>query len=606
MREEEEKPSHSHVSAPTPAQPRAPMTRLQQLKADEEAAENEYVIVNMTLLESLLNSSINNHRSTSPQCTQPNFKLIKDSQKFISVGLKLECRNCEYKGKAEKMYHEMEKPLNSFSESGEGGSNRGNRASTLNASLAAAVTNSMIGVTQCRRLFLEIGVDVGAASTLQILCNQVSDLTKMLARNSMDKGLEELKEQAKKGKATHISGDAMYNNRSGSRPGPCQAGTQVVYTSVGSNGKILAFNTFNKLCPKGKRLEGKGLGSCEDGHPGCIQTLNEVAPISQEGKMALEALFSFREKGFIPDYLAVDGDTQIRDKVEEFNAECEKEILVQYDPNHWARNLEKYLNKNKAFVDDGTFHGASKKDIKRLRQGTIKKLSLDISNRCKSEIKLGSQLTVHFTDSEERLKEMQGKFTSNLRLAISDCIQGKCGDMCKEHSLLCEGKGKEQSRKAMIGEHIELKGENLKVAKDRIDEYFKEERISQVFMQLDTNINEALHRGYQRTNPKLTTFARNYVGRVSREVIHFNEGIAKSAEMINDAIGHKTCANVKEKLKKEQKLKEYQTMYSKKKTTKKRRFQRLSDTYKKHAKYQRDNKKTKTKSPYKKGIDLTV
>ena len=62
----------------------------------------------------------------------------------------------------------------------------------------------------------------------------------------------------------------------------------------------------------------------------------------------------------------------------------------------------------------------------------------------------------------------------------------------------------------------------------------------------------------------------------------------------------------KEKLKKEQKLKEYQTMYSKKKSTKKRRFQRLSDTHKKHAKYQRDNKKTKTKSPYKKGIDLTA
>ena len=49
----------------------------------------------------------------------------------------------------------------------------------------------------------------------------------------------------------------------------------------------------------------------------------------------------------------------------------------------------------------------------------------------------------------------------------------------------------------MIGEHVELKGENLKEAKERIDEYFKEERISQVFMRLDTNIKEALHRGYQ-------------------------------------------------------------------------------------------------------------
>ena len=49
----------------------------------------------------------------------------------------------------------------------------------------------------------------------------------------------------------------------------------------------------------------------------------------------------------------------------------------------------------------------------------------------------------------------------------------------------------------MIGEHVELKGEHLKEAKERIDENFKEERISLVFMQLDTNIKEALHRGYQ-------------------------------------------------------------------------------------------------------------
>ena len=158
------------------------------------------------------------------------------------------------------------------------------------------------------------------------------------------------------------------------------------------------------------------------------------------------------------------------------------------------------------------------------------------------------------------------------------------------------------SRKAMLGDHVRLKGLNLSVAKDRINEYFEKDRIAEVYMQLDTNMNEALHRGYQRTNPKLTSYARNYEGRISREVIHFNEGIAASVEMVNEAIGHKTCASVKEKLKKEQKFQEYQTKYSKKETTSLRKFQRLSTLHQKHTRYHRSKKQTKT--PYKKGIDL--
>ena len=72
--------------------------------------------------------------------------------------------------------------------------------------------------------------------------------------------------------------------------------------------------------------------------------------------------------------------------------------------------------------------------------------------------------------------------------------------------------------------------------------------------------------------------------------------------MVNEAIGHKTCASVKEKLKKEQKFQEYQTKYSKKETTSLRKFQRLSTLYQKHTRFHRSKKQTKT--PYKKGIDL--
>ena len=578
------------------------VTRKQQKKAASEAEENEYVIVNLTLLNNFVNENLLKHKSTSPECSNPDFKLIKTNSRFISIEIKAQCKNCKYVSENAKMYYKMDKTLQSLGEtdSGDGGSNRGDKASTLNASLAAALTNTMIGVTQLRRLFLEIGIDVGASSTLQKLCSNMTNLNKRLAASSMEKGINELKLQTDRGKATAVTQDGYYNNRQ--RRGPCQAGTQVVYTSVGSNGKILAFNTFNKLCPKGKRLESKNLGSCDEGHPGCVRTLDEVAPISQEGRMALDALFSLREKGYVPDYLTVDGDTQIRDKVAQFSKDIDKHILVQYDVNHWVKNLEKYLNKHMPFDDDGTFNGGKHKDNKRMRQSTMRKLCLDISNRCKAEIKLCSELTENITDSGKRIDEMYDTFTEQLKLAILKCLQGQCGELCEKHSLFCYGEGKEKSRQNMIGDHIELKGENLSIAEERINAYFEKERIADVFLQLNTNINEALHRGYQRTNPKITTYAKNYVGRVCREIIHYNEGIAVSAQLVNDAIGHKTCSNVKNKLKKEQQGQEYQTAYSKLKSTKKRRFQRLSSTYQKHTKYRRAQKNTK--STYKKGIDF--
>ena len=72
--------------------------------------------------------------------------------------------------------------------------------------------------------------------------------------------------------------------------------------------------------------------------------------------------------------------------------------------------------------------------------------------------------------------------------------------------------------------------------------------------------------------------------------------------MVNDAIGHSTCAQVKEKLKKEEEVRDYQKRYHKKKTTKKNRFQNLRRQYKKHdeAKLNPD-RETCT---YKKGVDL--
>ena len=60
----------------------------------------------------------------------------------------------------------------------------------------------------------------------------------------------------------------------------------------------------------------------------------------------------------------------------------------------------------------------------------------------------------------------------------------------------------------MVGDHIKLKGYNLKVAKHRVNEYFKRGRIEQIYSMRTTNINEAINRGFLRNDSKQTNCSR--------------------------------------------------------------------------------------------------
>ena len=67
---------------------------------------------------------------------------------------------------------------------------------------------------------------------------------------------------------------------------------------------------------------------------------------------------------------------------------------------------------------------------------------------------------------------MDKKFTNNLKMAILNCIQDKCDTKFRNNSLACQGLGEKESRQAMLGERIDLNGENLRIAEVRIHIYF--------------------------------------------------------------------------------------------------------------------------------------
>ena len=84
------------------------------------------------------------------------------------------------------------------------------------------------------------------------------------------------------------------------------------------------------------------------------------------------------------------------------------------------KNLEKYLNKNNPFVDDGSFNGEHN-DNQKIRQAAMRKLCLDISNHCRVEICCHG--TDNLTDAWVRIDEMHDLFTDYLKLTFFNCLQ---------------------------------------------------------------------------------------------------------------------------------------------------------------------------------------
>ena len=597
---ERQAPSARHVPSPTIVETRR-MRLAAQAQAQEKLTEDEYIILNLTLLEDYMTNLYSEHidycTNNNKVCLKPQIKLKKTSR-IISVELKGSCKNCDFVGSPQKMYRLMPdtfKNLVNDTEEGTSSSKQGCRASSLNASLAGAVLNSMIGPTQMMQILLHIGVDCGSRTSLSKLMNNVGELKVKQAKESMARGVEKLKAQEQKCPgSTHISQDAMYNNRC--RKGPFQAGTQMLYTTIGMTGNekfAVNMGCLNKLCHSGKEIENLGLGSCKEGHENCTQTLDPASAIGQEGMMAEAALEELKDQGYIPTTMAVDGDDQIRSRVKQFSENHKCDIEIQYDPNHHFKNTQKHLTKTLPFTNDRNFPGRTKK----LRQSAMNQLAIDIRNRCRAEMKKACKATLGSED-KDRPQEI-AQLCTKASDAILDCLQGKCGTKCAENSLTCKGTGK--SYRGQISLPVPLSKHNKIIAKSRIDTFFELKRVSDVYKFIDTNQNEAIHRGYQRTAPKLTTYSRNFEAKASSEIIHYNEGIAVSTELLNNAIGHKVCQAVKNKLEKLARDKEYNTRHSMKKETKKKRHLKLVDEYAMHR--QVWNKRS-GKGTYKKGVDL--
>ena len=139
---------------PVPPGPALPpvdphQTRRATKQAKEEGKKDEFFIVCLKNLTYLFNSSTNKHQEFSPNC-DGELNVNKESQKLISVTLFMTCTKCKFVGPNCKMYSDMEYRLEDIVSGNlnkAGRQNSGPRHSTLNVSLALALTASSIGTT---------------------------------------------------------------------------------------------------------------------------------------------------------------------------------------------------------------------------------------------------------------------------------------------------------------------------------------------------------------------------------------------------------------------------------------------------------------------------
>ena len=78
---------------------------------------------------------------------------------------------------------------------------------------------------------------------------------------------------------------------------------------------------------------------------------------------------------------------------------------------------------------------------------------------------------------------------------------------------------------------------------------FGDASIEKLFMNMNTQKVEALHRKYLKVNPKSITCRRNFRARILSAVADTNLGLSGSIARVHMRIGHQICRKVKLRLK---------------------------------------------------------
>lgn len=520
-----------------------PVTRSNNQKT-KSIFDNEYYIINMSLMNNLINDAFINHVKNHPHC-KGKFELDITEKRLISSSWKLKCMLCTFESTVTKLYREDVKPT------------KGRNISTLNRSLGCALIMSSIAGGQFSEIMLTIGVHAG---TVPSLSHQISS-ARPIIKNLADQSMAGVRRYLAQCPGVPLGVDGWYNNKYRNTPG--QAATQAVFTTVenlSGTGKIVDCLTKSKLCRMGTVLRNKGKDVvCPDTKShACTATMGRLDSIAQEGVYSTESLERITADNVKISSVTSDGDVKIKKSVARTLGGGTE---MFHDLRHISKATQRAI---KTFSFSDNMFVCKNKTTKKQRQSWF---ADDIKSRLEIEFNTAEQtakekaMSIVYdqagssTMPESRADDNEKKFRSSkldeiqslLKVVpdtIVNCIKKKnnCGICCTCLKSVAPGGSPFLMRyKGDINMNAADEDSLKKLMLKRIGP----DAIKCTYMKQHTQKNEAFNRSLSKTCPKIITNMSNLEGRVSAAVLVNNEGLMGAHMLAAKSVNHEVSENIK-------------------------------------------------------------
>ena len=414
-----------------------------------------------------------------------------------------------------------------------------------NLGLAVGLQDSPIGNTKARYLLASTHIPPPTKHAMQHLSNKVSDIITKLNTGDMKNRREQLKKlnlDIAGREYQSISMDARYNSAVyGSRHKCGQNASQAIMSVISQDGKekeILDLFITNKLCWYGAWLRSRGYKCRCPGHIGCTANIERTATVS-EHKMGLEIGRRFGLEGTLIKYACTDGDARSCEGLQEGLQESNPAwtVLRQSDTTHLGMSQMKKIVKSKFSRSFFSSHLRTKSE----RDDLQRNLGEDIRTKCEITLR---NLHREYHGSVVKMSVRLPKLVATML----ECYSGDHMD-CKlrDYGVLTGCKGG-KSKNWMNSSHyfttlpykvvgFEMTASDAQLLREVIRMKLGRESIKLVAHNLNTNKNEAIHRGYSASVPKNVKYSRNVYGRVHSAADRLNNLVGNSLHKKLQAVG---------------------------------------------------------------------
>ena len=534
-------------------------------------AADEYAILNIGLLEDMMFNGYTNHHLLHPNCTG---KLVmkKTQTNIISCSFMLFCYRCKYiQDKAFPTFHTVDVDTNVRDA-------RGRKTSTLNLALGKALLSSPIGPEPFAEIFLRIGIDftMGARVSLQrLMTDKANSQIIELAEKNMALERAFLKDTYTE---IRVSVDGRYNNRLIGDT-PFQAGTQSAFTVIENMTnlkRIIHLTLESKLCILGSKQRNLGKRvTCPNHKEGkCTADLNMWDSIGNEARPAEKSAKALKDEGINVVTVTNDGDAKMIAGFEKVfgdgieNLKCSRHFSKSHErkAKTWAKQFSTQM-----------FPGKTKAQRTRMQ----KWFASDVREYCSASLNEAIDYVRGCSEVEttEQFLEKLNWVLEDVPKSIVACYKGD-HDSDDHHrgTLLCFPEDKIQWSKSHLPESmtkkIEMTEEDECILLHIIDMRLGPNATAVTFRNTNTQKNEAVNRGFSKTNPKNVTNVKTWTGRLHAAVLNINAGFAEASHQLLKSSGHKVSSSVMENIEKLDKMKNQRNVYKKTSKSKDQRFGR--------------------------------